>query len=149
MDLTTQRVSVAIVDDEESVRVSLRRLCRALGLEAMVFASGPELIEFLETGGAAPDCLLLDAHMPDMTGLEVQHRLASRGQRFPVLIYTADDAPEARARYLAAGASAYLRKPLGSDELFAAVARAMKGVHGATTHARPSTPEVLEAAERV
>ena len=55
----------------------------------------------------------------------------SRGERFPVLIYTADDAPEAQARYLAAGASAYLRKPLGSDELFAAVARAMKGIRAA------------------
>jgi CheY-like chemotaxis protein len=139
MDPTTQRISVAIVDDEESVRVSLRRLCRALGLEATVFASGLELIEFLEGGGSAPDCLLLDAHMPDMTGLEVQNRLASRGARFPVLIYTADDAPEARARYLAAGASAYLRKPLGSDELFAAVARAMKGSGVAATDAVPSS----------
>jgi CheY-like chemotaxis protein len=129
-EMSMPRVSVAIVDDEESVRVSLRRLCHALGLDATVFASGPELIEFLETGARAPDCLLLDAHMPDMTGLEVQHRLVSRGERFPVLIYTADDAPEAQARYLAAGASAYLRKPLGSDELFAAVARAMKGVRG-------------------
>src|SRR5262249_50126645 len=110
-----QPVSVAIVDDEESVRVSLRRLCQALGLEATVFASGPELIDSLDPGAPPPDCLLLDAHMPDMTGLEVQHRLPRRGDCFPVLIYTADDAPEAQARYLAAGASAYLRKPLGSD----------------------------------
>jgi FixJ family two-component response regulator len=121
------RVSVAIVDDEESVRTSLRRLCLALGLEATVFASGSELVEYLDAGSAAPDCVLLDAHMPDMTGLEVQQLLTRRGTRFPVLVYTADDAPEAQARYMAAGAADYLRKPLGSDELFAAVTRAVSG----------------------
>jgi len=140
MDPSTFRVSVAIVDDEESVRVSLRRLCLALGLEAIVFASGPELIAFLDAGSPAPDCLLLDAHMPDMTGLEVQQRLASRGQTFPVLVYTADDAPEARARYLAAGAREYLRKPLGSDELFAAVARAMNAAGGPAPRLAPVRP---------
>jgi len=143
-----ERISVAIVDDEESVRISLRRLCHALGLEATVFASGPELIDFLETGAPAPDCLLLDAHMPDMTGLEVQHRLASRGDSFPVLIYTADDAPEAQARHLAAGASAYLRKPLGSDELFAAVARAMKNIRGVSAPAFSPLPAKRETVER-
>jgi len=125
--MTNPRVSVAIVDDEESVRTSLRRLCRALGLDAAVFASGPELIEHLDAGAPSPDCLLLDAHMPDMTGLEVLQLLTSRGKRFPVLVYTADDAAEAQARYLAAGAADYLRKPLGSDELFAAVTRAVGG----------------------
>lgn len=144
--MSAPRVSVAIVDDEESVRVSLRRLCRALGLEATVFASGPELIDYLDTGAPEPDCLLLDAHMPDMTGLEVQHRLTCRGDCFPVLIYTADDAPEAQARYLAAGASAYLRKPLGSDELFAAVARAMKDVRG--DRAPAFAPTECERVER-
>jgi CheY-like chemotaxis protein len=144
--MTARPVSVAIVDDEESVRVSLRRLCHALGLDATVFASGPELIDFLDTGAPPPDCLLLDAHMPDMTGLEVQQRLACRGDCFPVLIYTADDAPEAQARYLAAGASAYLRKPLGSDELFAAVARAMRDVRGVSAPA--FVPMQRETVER-
>lgn len=51
MDMPAPRVSVAIVDDEESVRVSLRRLCHALGLDATVFASGLELLDFLEAGG--------------------------------------------------------------------------------------------------
>ena len=49
--MDTPRVSVAIVDDEESVRISLRRLCHALGLDATVFASGLELIDFLRRGG--------------------------------------------------------------------------------------------------
>jgi FixJ family two-component response regulator len=142
--MTKPRVTVAIVDDEESVRTSLRRLCLALGLDATIFASGPDLIESLDAGGPPPDCLLLDAHMPDMTGLEVQQLLARRGTHFPVLIYTADDAPEAQARYLAAGAAEYLRKPLGSDELFAAVARVVNGVERMVPSLSPISPVVVE-----
>lgn len=119
------RVSVAIVDDEESVRVGLRRLCNALGLRAVAYGSGLEFIETLDAGAMRPDCLLLDAHMPDMTGLEVQQHLVARSARFPTIVYTADDAPEAQARYVAAGAAEYLRKPIGGDELLAAIARAL------------------------
>lgn len=123
--MTTPRVSIAIVDDEESVRVGLRRLCTALGLKAVAYGSGLEFIEMLDAGAMRPDCLLLDAHMPDMTGLEVQQHLVARSARFPTIVYTADDAPEAQARYVAAGTAEYLRKPIGGDELLAAIARAL------------------------
>lgn len=119
------RLSVAIVDDEESVRVSMRRLCCALGLNATAYASGPEFIETLDAALARPDCLLLDAHMPDMTGLEVQQHLHGRGEHFPIVVCTGDDAPESQARYMAAGAAEYLRKPIGGDELIAAIERAV------------------------
>jgi FixJ family two-component response regulator len=120
-----QRISVAIVDDEQSVRVGVRRLCQALGLTATTYASGQEFIEALTSGGVHPDCLLLDAHMPHMTGLEVQRYLVGAGIRFPTVVYTADDAPEMQARYMAAGVAEYLRKPIGGDELLAAIERAM------------------------
>ncbi|HEY2164806.1 MAG TPA: response regulator [Gemmatimonadaceae bacterium] len=142
--MTKRRISIAIVDDEESVRTSLRRLCLALGLQATAFASGPEFIAFLDAGSPSPDCVLLDARMPDMTGLEVQQSLSARGKRFPVLIYTADDAPEAQARHVAAGAADYLRKPLGSDELFAAVARAVSVAERASPSLAPVIPLVVE-----
>jgi FixJ family two-component response regulator len=142
--MTKLRISIAIVDDEESVRTSLRRLCLALGLQATAFASGPEFIEFLDAGSPSPDCVLLDAHMPDMTGLEVQQALSARRKRFPVLVYTADDAAEAQARHMAAGAADYLRKPLGSDELFAAVARAVSGAQRVAPSLAPVIPLVVE-----
>lgn len=123
--MASTRVSVAIVDDEESVRVGMRRLCNALGFAAVAYGSGLEFIDSLDAGGARPDCLLLDAHMPDMTGLEVQQNLVARSARFPTIVYTADDAPEAQARHLAAGAADYLRKPIGGDELLAAIDRAL------------------------
>ena len=121
------RGSVAIVDDEESVRLSLRRLFGAMGFCATTYASGPELIAALERGAARPDCLVLDARMPAMTGLEVHRDLVARNLRVPTVVYTADDAPEAKTRYLSAGILEYLHKPIGAEELVAAIERAIGG----------------------
>jgi FixJ family two-component response regulator len=116
---------IAIIDDEESVRTGLRRLCVSLGLRASVFGSGREFLDSLAAGAAAPQCLLLDAHMPHMSGLEVQRNLVDAGVNIPTIVYTADDAPEAEARFVAAGVSAYLRKPIAGDELLTAIERVM------------------------
>ncbi|HEX5073019.1 MAG TPA: response regulator [Gemmatimonadaceae bacterium] len=116
---------IAIVDDEESVRTGLRRLCVSLGLRASLYASGGEFIHSLAAGAAPPDCVLLDAHMPLMTGLEVQQHLVDVGLKIPTIVYTADDAPEAEARYVAAGVTAYLRKPIAGDDLLAAIEQVM------------------------
>ncbi len=113
--------SIAIVDDEESVRTGLRRLCAALGFRTTVYASGSEFVEALHAGATRPDCLLLDAHMPYMSGLEVQRQLVDMGIRIPTIVYTADDAPELEARYVAAGVAAYLSKPIAGDDLIAAI----------------------------
>lgn len=119
-------IAVAIVDDDAAVRISLRRLCEALGWHASAYASGREFFEALDLDSTCPDCLLLDAQMPEMTGLEVQGRVRSRGLRVATLIITADDL-EDRAQYLAAGAAEILLKPIGADELRAAIDRAGVG----------------------
>jgi len=123
-------IAVAIVEDEASVRVGLRRLCESLGLKVTVYASGPEFIDSLTVGGDPPDCLLLDAHMPQMTGLEVHQQLVESGVLVPTLIYTADDAPEVEARYRASGVSGYLHKPIAGDQLLAAIERAVPAALG-------------------
>jgi FixJ family two-component response regulator len=134
---------IVIIDDEESVRTGLRRLCVSLGLRASVYASGSEFLDSLAAGAAPPHCLLLDAHMPHMSGLEVQRHLVDAGLNVPTIVYTADDAPEAEARFVAAGVSAYLRKPIAGDELLTAIERVMTrtpptaGDHRPTA-ARPS-----------
>jgi FixJ family two-component response regulator len=120
-----RRLSVAIVDDDASVRVSLRRLCEALELSATTYASGADFLAALARGGQAPDCVLLDAQMPGMTGLELQRHLVADRAGIPAVVFTADDTPDVLANYAAAGVAAFLRKPASGDELLAAVAQAV------------------------
>ena len=120
-------ISIAIIDDDASVRVSLKRLCTVFGLQATVYASGREFLSSIESGASRADCLLLDAHMPEMTGSELHRHLVAKGISIPTIIFTADDAPEVAAHYSAAGVVACLRKPLSSEDLLAAIERAVRG----------------------
>src|SRR5678815_2470506 len=76
---------IVIIDDEESVRTGLRRLCVSLGLRASVYASGSEFLESLAAGATPPHCLLLDAHMPHMSGLEVQRHVVDAGLKLSLI----------------------------------------------------------------
>lgn len=116
------RLRVAIVDDDKSVRKALRRLLRAAQLEAEAFPSGVAFIQSL--GRLLPDCVILDLHMPDMNGLDVQRHIVSTGLALPVVIITGHDEPTARLRCLSFGAAAYLCKPLDDQVLLEAVERA-------------------------
>ncbi|HEX7978179.1 MAG TPA: response regulator [Gemmatimonadaceae bacterium] len=118
MNEQTRALKIAIVDDEPAVRVGLRRLCSALGVQATAYESGPLFLNALRDG-VTPDCVLLDMHMPEMSGLEVQRRMAEYTDRVAVITITADDSPETSIRWLARGALACLRKPIGVDELMA------------------------------
>ena len=120
------RISVAIVDDDASVRAGLQRLCRAFDMSATTFASGQEFLASLEAGVPPVDCLLLDAHMPHMTGAELQGHLAARGVRIPTIVFTADDAPEMPVHYAAFDIVAFLRKPLSSEDLLSCLENAVR-----------------------
>ena len=114
---------VAIVDDEEPVRKALKRLLRASGLDAESYASGKDFLE--ASALREPDCVLLDLHMPRMSGLHVLRALQAARRALPVVIITAHDAPETREQCLAAGATAYLRKPFEECELIDTITAAL------------------------
>ncbi len=120
----SRRLLVAIVDDEEAVRRALRRLLLVAGIDVETFASGDEFLESLET--RLPDCALIDLRLPGLTGLDVQERLVEAGIRLPTVIITGHDEAGIAERALAAGASAYLSKPLDEESLLAAVASAVQ-----------------------
>ena len=101
---------VAIVDDDQSVRRALARLLTASRFEAITFASGQEFLESLSIG--RPDFVVLDLHMPGMNGLDVLAALAEAGVALPVIMITGRASSESQARCVAAGAVAYLSKPL-------------------------------------
>ena len=115
---------VAIVDDEEPIRKALKRLMRAANVEAEAFASGADFLGSLSA--RRPDCVILDLHMPGMSGLHVLQQMQQSGVQVPAIVITAYDEPETRAHCLAAGAAAYLRKPFEDRLLLDAVASAAK-----------------------
>jgi FixJ family two-component response regulator len=111
----TDGALVAIVDDDASVRQSTCRLIRSFGHRAESFATGAE---FLRSEFAAnADCLLLDVRMPGMDGLEVQRTLSQRGARIPILFITGQASEQEERRARAAGAAAFLRKPVSQASL--------------------------------
>lgn len=116
---------VAVVDDEEAVRRALARLIRSLGFEAEVYPSGEEFLASLTA--RRPDCVVLDLHMPKVSGFDVQARMAEAGVDVPTIVITGHDSPETRARALKGGASAYLRKPLDEQTLMEAIHHAVVG----------------------
>jgi FixJ family two-component response regulator len=115
---------VAVVDDDEVVCRSIRRLLRTLGFEAEWYASGEDFLAAMAT--LAPDCVVLDLRMPGLDGFETQARLAETGFRIPVVVITALDTPEARARAIEGGAAAYLPKPVDADTLVGAIRAAVR-----------------------
>lgn len=118
---------VAIVDDEESVRRALKRLITSAGLNAEIFSSGGEFLQSLKV--RRPDCLVLDLHMPGMSGFEVQAQLNQTEYSIPIVVITGHDTPESRSRILAGGAAAYLRKPVQGNLLLEAIASAIATNH--------------------
>ena len=87
------------------------------------FSSGTEFLRCFQS--RRPDCLVLDLHMPRMSGFDVQARLQELGERVPVVVITGHDTPQARERAIDGGAAAYLRKPADDQALLDAVSAAI------------------------
>jgi two-component system response regulator FixJ len=110
---------IAIVDDDEIVRRSIKRLVNALSFNADDFASGEEFLGSLSKG--APACMLLDLHMPGMNGLEVLEALKVRRMNIPTIIITGNTCLDTRERCINAGAVGYLEKPLEREIVLNAI----------------------------
>lgn len=108
---------IAIVDDDGSVRRALSRLVLSMSYRPVDFSSGEAFLESLRDD--APHCVILDLHMPGLSGLDVLDRLRLAEAKIPAIVITANTQPELRADCLAAGAAAFLQKPLNIDLLFA------------------------------
>ncbi|PYP19570.1 MAG: two-component system response regulator [Gemmatimonadetes bacterium] len=115
---------VAVVDDDESIRESLRGLIRSIGLRVETFPSAEAFSRSAALGKT--DCLILDVRMPGMSGLELQRELATGEHDIPIIFITAHGSDEGvRAGALRDGAVAYLSKPFSEDALLEAVTAAL------------------------
>lgn len=115
-------IRVAIVDDEPAVRTALARLLEASSFETRTYGSAREFIDGM--GRDIPECLVLDVHMPDFTGLELQRYLNRINKKIPTIVITAFDDIATRERSSASGASAFLTKPLDGPALIQAIKEA-------------------------
>jgi FixJ family two-component response regulator len=106
----TETPLISIVDDDDWIRGALEALVRSIGLATRTFTSAEA---FLESSVLAETrCLVLDVHLPNMSGIELQHHLPRLGVDIPIIFITAyaDETVEARA--LNAGAVCFLHKPV-------------------------------------
>ncbi|MDD5204122.1 MAG: response regulator [Desulfobacterales bacterium] len=117
--MVQESFTVYVVDDDKSVRTALKRLLGSVGYSVLTFESAED---FLNSASRLDEgCILLDIKLPGMTGFALQEKLASGGQKYPIIFMTAYENPRWRERAEKAGSVAYLKKPFNENLLFDAI----------------------------
>jgi FixJ family two-component response regulator len=115
---------VFIVDDDVSVRESLESLIRCVGWQPQTFASAQEFLSRPRVD--APSCLLLDVNLPDLSGLDLQKRVAGDRIDMPIIFITGYGDVPMTVQAMKAGAVEFLTKPFNDDVLLAAIRQAIE-----------------------
>ena len=115
--------TVFVVDDDESVRSSLRFLLRSASLESRAFGSAAEFLTAYDP--SQPGCLVLDVRMPGMSGLELQQELNLRGAIIPVIFITGHGDIPMAVEAMQHGAHHFLQKPFRDEDLIECVRGAL------------------------
>jgi FixJ family two-component response regulator len=114
---------VFVVDDDISVRESLESMIRFEGWRAATFASAQEFLAYPQV--RAPGCLVLDVHLPDLNGLDLQARVTADPMMMPIIFITGYGDVPTTVRAMKAGALEFLTKPFQDDVLRAAIRNAI------------------------
>ena len=120
--------TIAIIDDDESVRRALRRFIDLLGFQAETFETAEAFLDspFVPPGPADEAvecfrCVILDLQLPGMSGLDLQKRLKLEGRDVALVFITAFPNERARKQALQAGAIAFLHKPFEEQKFVDAI----------------------------
>ena len=116
---------VAIVDDDAAVRDSLRFLLGVSGYEVATYESAADFLAHCDRSFLVG--LILDHHMPQVTGLELAARLRAQGDPLPIMLITGSSSPAISARAKALGIEQVLEKPPAEQELLRFVATVLGG----------------------
>jgi FixJ family two-component response regulator len=135
---------VCVIDDDPSVRQALSRLLRAAGFRATAFASAEEFLQ--QALPEPPACLVLDVYLPGRNGLDLQHALAGREARPPVVFVTGHGDIPMSVRAMKAGAADFLPKPFSDEDLLAAVRQAVAR-HARARRADAESADIRRRAE--
>jgi two-component system response regulator FixJ len=128
--MESARTRVYVVDDDPLLRKAIVRLLEQAERQAVTFDSAKAFLlayPSLQTG-----CILMDLTMPGMNGFELQQRLIEKGCRWPVIVLTGHSDNANVVRAMAAGAMAFLEKPVRQAELYAAILKAEAYLAGST-----------------
>jgi FixJ family two-component response regulator len=111
--------TVLVVDDDPTLRESVGRLLRSLGLEAQLFAS---IADFLNSDPPdGPACLVLDVRLPGKSGLDLQRELAAANRELPIIFITGHGDIPMTVQAMKGGAIEFLTKPFRDQELLDAI----------------------------
>jgi FixJ family two-component response regulator len=122
--MTESDAIVFVVDDDESVRESLRGLIRSAGLRVETFASAQQFLAGPRAN--APSCLVLDVHLPGLSGLDLQKRMAEGAIEIPIIFITGRGDIPMSVRAMKAGAVEFLTKPFHDHDLLDAIGQAIE-----------------------
>ena len=147
--MTDDALRVLAVDDEESITDLLGMALRYEGFDVEVAHTGRQALRAVTD--RRPHLLILDVMLPDLDGFEIAKRLASRGDKVPILFLTARDATEDKVRGLTLGGDDYLTKPFSLEELVARVRAILRraGDLEETTHLSFEDLEMNDEAHEV
>src|SRR5476649_2385851 len=109
VEVFSDNKQIYILDDDESVRRSLKLLMVSYGFAVDTFSSAEEF--FSAVPNSAEGCLILDIHMPGLNGWDTQQKLTKEGYNLPVIVISADKDGDFKEKALRAGAVGFLRKP--------------------------------------
>ena len=116
-----------IVDDDADIRSTIREVLEGHGRIAQAFDSSEAFLRAYRPGGEG--CLLVDAHLPGMSGVELLVELRARGDHMPVILITGDGDIGLAVAAMRAGACEFIEKPVGRADLLASIARAIAQSH--------------------
>ncbi|WP_319003998.1 response regulator transcription factor [Luteimonas panaciterrae] len=139
----TQEARIYLVDDNDGFRDSTAWLLETAGFEVQAFASGPAFLE-AQAGtrpAEAPECLISDIRMPEMSGLQLQEELLHRGIALPLVFVTAHGDVPLAVEAMRKGASNFLEKPFDDEALIEAIRAAL--VNARNRHAAGAQADCL------
>ena len=115
--------TIFVIDDDRAIREAMRDLLQERGYSVQTFADGPAFFEAYRPGHKG--CVLVDALMPGMSGIELIERLKADGYELPAIVITGSGAVPMAVQAMKAGAVDFIEKPVRHDDLLASVERAL------------------------
>jgi two-component system response regulator FixJ len=119
--MSTQRVTIAVVEDDAGVRTAMQLLLRSAGFGVCTFASAEEFLA--SAGRDTIECLIADVNLPGITGVELVKRMKAIDRAFPAVLVTGRDDRATLELMQQAESVPHLLKPFRDEALFEAIER--------------------------